>query len=114
MKKSPALWPILGALALTMGCATQQQMLASGEASAMQTALARGRFDLNCPSATGVVLSSDFIEPAIQGPWVNGLQRLEYTIGIEGCGQRTTVVAMCQQGTGTCFATNPERGYRGE
>jgi hypothetical protein len=73
----------------------------------METALRRGRFDLNCPSATAVLLSDDFIQPAVQGPWVMGISRMEYTIGIEGCGQRTTLVVMCQEGSETCFAANP-------
>jgi hypothetical protein len=92
------------ALAGRAGCATQQQQLSTRQPAAIDTALQRGRFDLNCPSATAVVLSSDFIQPAIQGPWVNGLTRMEYTIGIEGCNQRRTYVIMCQQGTETCFA----------
>jgi hypothetical protein len=98
---------ILGA-ALLAGCATQQQQLAQNEPAAMQTALARGRFDLNCPEAAGTMLSQDFIQPAIQGPWVSGLTRVEYTIGVEGCGQRKTYIVICQEGTGTCFAANPQ------
>ena len=94
-------------------CQTQQQMLDAGLASAEQTALNRGRFDLGCPNATGVLLSDDFIQPAIQGPWIGGVERMEYTFGIEGCGKRTTVIAICQQGTGTCFAANPDHGWSG-
>ena len=58
------------------------------------------------------MLSSDFIQPAMQGPWVSGIERLEYTVGIEGCGQRTTVVVMCQQGSSTCFAANPDARFQ--
>ena len=53
------------------------------------------------------MLSSDYIQPAIQGPWVNGLNRVEYTVGVEGCNQRTTYVVICQEDTDTCFAANP-------
>jgi len=95
------------------GCATQSQMLQAKQPSAMETAVARGRFDLDCPQATGTILSSDFIQPAIQGPWVNGLQRLEYTVGVEGCGQRRVYVVICQQGTATCFAAHPEDRFAG-
>jgi len=94
-------------LSLLAGCATQQQMLDKGQDEAVQTALTRGRFDLNCPEATSTVLSRDFIQPAVQGPWVSGLQRIEYTIGVAGCDQRATYVVICQEGTGTCFAANP-------
>jgi hypothetical protein len=92
-------------------CANTQQMLANQEPVAIDTALRRGRFDMSCPTATAVVLSRDFIQPAVQGPWVGGLERLEYTIGIEGCGKRTTLIVICQQGTSTCFAANPSARF---
>ena len=98
--------------AFLQGCATQQQQLAQRQPAAIDTALQRGRFDLNCPTATATVLSQDFIQPAIQGPWVNGLQRVEYTIGVVGCNQRTTFVVLCQIGTSTCFAANPRDRYQ--
>jgi hypothetical protein len=98
--------PIMAAL-LAAGCVTQQQQLTQRQPNAEQVALQRARFDLNCPAATATVLSSDYIQPAIQGPWVEGLTRLEYTIGVQGCGQRTTVVVICQEGTDSCFAANP-------
>jgi len=53
------------------------------------------------------------IQPAIQDPWVNGIQRLEYTVGIEGCGQRTTIIAICPQGATACFAANPDSRFPG-
>jgi hypothetical protein len=90
------------------GCASQQQQLAAKQPAAIETALQRGRFDLNCPAATATVLSQDFIQPAMQGPWVSGLERVEYTIGVEGCNQRTTYIVICQTETATCFAANPE------
>ena len=109
-------WLVVLALCATAGavsgCATQQQQLSSRAPDALQTALQRGRFDLNCPTANATMLSQDFIQPAIQGPWVAGLQRMEYTVGVEGCNQRTTYVVMCQQGTQTCFAANPEGRFR--
>ena len=100
------------AVAVGAGCATQSQLLQSRQPDAVQTALQRGRFDLNCPSATATVLSKDYIQPAIQGPWVGGLQRVEYTVGVEGCNQRTTYVVMCQIGTSTCFAANSEGRFQ--
>jgi hypothetical protein len=108
---------MVGALALASvlglaACANQQQMLNDKKSVAVDAALERGRFDLNCPAATAVVLSQDFIQPAVQGPWVGGLDRLEYTVGIEGCGQRTTLIVICQQGTETCFAANPDARFR--
>lgn len=101
-------------LALTVGagCQTTQQMLAASQPTALDTALRRARFDLDCPTARGVVLSDDLIRPVVRGPWVEGIERLEYTIGVEGCDKRTTLVVMCQAGSTTCFAANPNRGYQ--
>ena len=39
----------------TSGCATQQQQLQARQEGAVQSALQRGRFDLNCPAATAIV-----------------------------------------------------------
>jgi hypothetical protein len=110
---SKALTPaaIAAVLAITSGCATEQKLLDKQQNVAIDTALRRGRFEMNCPVATAEVLSSDFIQPAIQGgPWVGvqGINRLEYTVGIAGCGKRTTLVVMCQEGSSTCFAANPQ------
>ena len=100
-------------MAQAMGCVTQQQQLTARQGGAIDTALQRGRFELNCPTATAVVLSQDYIQPAIQGPFVNGLTRLEYTIGVEGCNQRRTYVIICQQGTQTCFAADTGTHFQG-
>ena len=99
-------------VAIASGCATQQQQLAQRQDAAVQTALARGRFDLKCPEATATVLSQDYIQPAIQGPWVSGLSRVEYTVGVAGCNQRTTYVVLCQEGTSTCFAADPRDRFQ--
>ena len=93
------------------GCVSTQQQLDNQQATAVSTALARGRWELACPEATAVVLSRDLIQPAIQGPWVSGLQRLEYTVGVAGCGRRTTVITICQEGSDTCFAANPDNRF---
>jgi hypothetical protein len=100
------------AAAIAAGCATQTQQLASRQPAAVATALERGRFDLNCPAATATVLSQDYIQPAVQGPWVMGLNRVEYTVGVAGCNQRTTYVVLCQEGTSTCFAADPRDRFQ--
>jgi hypothetical protein len=48
---------------------------------AMQTAVNRGLFDLSYPSAIGELISSEVVQPAPQGPYVNGIPRAEYTVG---------------------------------
>jgi hypothetical protein len=103
---------MLLALGAAVGCATQSQTLDTRQDGATQAALERGRFDLNCPTATATVLSRDYIQPAFQGPWVGGLNRVEYTVGVAGCNQRTTLVVLCQVGTSTCFAANPSERFQ--
>ena len=101
-------------IALLVGCVSQQKLLAERQSGAVSTALQRGRFDLNCPEATATVLSQDYIQPAVQGPWVAGMTRVEYTVGVAGCDKRTTYVVICQEGTDTCFAANPDSRFRRE
>jgi hypothetical protein len=98
------LW--IGSVALA-ACASQSSFLKSKEPTATETALVRGRFDLNCPAAVAVVLSEDYIQPAVEGRWATvGVTRAEYTIGVEGCDKRETYVVMCQEGSSTCFAAS--------
>jgi hypothetical protein len=47
------------------------------------------------------------VEPALQGPFVAGIQRYEYTVGVDGCGKRSTYVVICPQGGTGCFAAGP-------
>jgi hypothetical protein len=90
-----------------VGCASQAQLLDASQPTAMQTAVARGRFNLSCPTAQGVLLSREVVEPALQGPYVAGIQRYEYTVGVDGCGKRSTYVVICPQGGTGCFAAGP-------
>src|SRR6059058_1870289 len=73
---------LVGVLATT-ACQTQQQMVQSQQGMAVQTALNRARFDMNCPSATGTVLSTNVSQPEVQGRFASayGVQRFEYTVG---------------------------------
>ena len=113
-------WIGIGVLAVAVAataCQTQQQFLQQHEPMAMQTAVARAQFDMNCPSAKGVVLSSEVVQPRLQatGPFlggVQGVQRAEYTIGVEGCGQRKSLVVLCPEGGGGCFAAGPGPFHR--
>ena len=82
------------------GCQSADQMLQSEQGMAIQTATRRGQFELACPQATGTMLSQNLLQPVL---W-NGLERAEYTIGVEGCGQRRTYVVICQIGSPSCFA----------
>jgi hypothetical protein len=88
---------------LLAGCQSPAQILASEQDVAMQTAVRRGQFELNCPSATGIVLSSNLVQPALYG----GFEHAEYTIGVSGCGRRAVYVSVCQIGSVACFAASP-------
>ena len=111
MKKKYISLLILGVLAAA-GCQTQEQMVQGQQGMAVQTALNRARFDMNCSSATGQVLSTNVSQPAIQGTFRSayGVQRFEYTVGVTGCGQRRTYIVVCPQGGGGgCFAAPGRR-----
>ena len=103
--------PLFGVFALA-ACQTQEQMVQGQQGMAVQTALNRARFDMNCSSATGQVLSTNVSQPAIQGTFRSayGVQRFEYTVGVTGCGQRRTYIVVCPQGGGGgCFAAPGRR-----
>jgi hypothetical protein len=106
MKESIKFIALIGALAMA-GCASQAQFLNSNQAMAMQTAVSRGQFEMNCPAATPTIISREVVQPALQGPWVNGIQRAEYTIGVAGCGLRRVFVVICPEGGSGCFAAGP-------
>jgi hypothetical protein len=91
------------AIAALAACQTEQQTLNSGESAATQAALQRGQFDLNCPAATAQVLSREEIQPVVFG----GKVRTEYTVGVAGCGQRSSYIVACEAGTNNCFAAQP-------
>ena len=102
----------VAAALVAAGCASQAQFLDGRQGMAMQTAVSRGQFEMNCPSATGVVLSREVIQPAIQAPALGGLQRAEFTIGVSGCGKQTTFVVVCPDEGDGCFAAGPGRFLR--
>ena len=115
MAKSLTFSMLITALALG-GCATQAQFLDGLHGSAMQTAVSRGQFDLNCPQAAPVLLSREVVQPVLQGPFMGpGILRAEYTIGVEGCGRRHTYIVICPEGGSGCYAAGPGTfigGYR--
>jgi len=106
MCKVCTLCVFLVVLAVT-GCVSQSQFLDTKQPMAMQTAVRRGQFEMNCPEATPTLISREVIQPALQGPWLNGIQRAEFTIGVSGCGQRSTFVVICPDGGEGCFGAGP-------
>ena len=53
---------------------------------------------------TGTVLQKQVMQPLVQGVRFAGPERAQFTIGIEGCGQRTTMVVVCSDDNNGCFA----------
>jgi hypothetical protein len=104
MPRKLTLWMLVLA-ASASGCATQQQFLDQMQPTAITTVLNRTRFDWNCQPATATVISREVVQPALQGPLVNGIPRAEYTVGVAGCGKRATFVVICPEGGSGCFAT---------
>ena len=103
MSKSLTILALIAPLAVA-GCMTEAQFLASKQPTAIQVAVSRGQFELNCPNATGEVLSQELTQPPIQGPLVQGEQRGLFTIGVAGCGQRRVYQVFCPMGGDSCTA----------
>ena len=103
MSKSPTIL-MLSAMLAVVGCMSQAQFLTSKQPTAIQAAVSRGQFEMNCPNATGQVLSQEVTQPAIQGPLVQGEERGLFTIGVAGCGQRRVYQVLCPMGGDNCTA----------
>jgi hypothetical protein len=103
MLKAFKITPLIAALAAA-GCMSQAQYLASKQPTAIQAATTRGQFELNCPSATGEVLSQEVTQPVLQGPMMQGEERGLFTIGVAGCGQRRVYQVLCPMGGDSCTA----------
>ena len=103
MSKSPTIL-MLSAMLAVVGCMSQAQFLTSKQPTAIQAAVSRGQFEMNCPNATGQVLSQEVTQPAIQGPYLGGEERGLFTIGVAGCGQRRVYQVFCPMGGDNCTA----------
>jgi hypothetical protein len=104
MATRASLFAVAAALVVA-GCASGPPFIDQMQPEAMQMAVRRGQFEMNCPSATGEVLSREVLQPAIQTFRYSGPERAEYTIGVSGCGQRGTYVVICpDNGSMSCFA----------
>ena len=86
------------------GCMSQEQFLASKQPTAIQAAVNRGQFEMNCPSAVGSVLAQEVTQPVLQGPIVQGEERGLFTIGVAGCDQRRVYQVFCPMGGDNCTA----------
>jgi len=103
MSKALALLMLVSALPAA-GCMSQEQFLASKQPTAIQAAVTRGQFEMNCPSAAGTVLAQEVTQPVFQGPIVQGEERGLFTIGVAGCDQRRVHQVFCPMGGDNCTA----------
>jgi len=90
---------------LLAGCASGPPFIDQAQPEAVNMAVRRGQFELNCPAATGQVISRETLQPLVQTFAFSGPQRAEYTVGVAGCGQRATYIVICpNNNSGSCFA----------
>jgi outer membrane murein-binding lipoprotein Lpp len=102
------------AVALVAGCSSAESRLDELQPNAVDTALQRARLEMNCPEATGTVVSRKEVDqplpPSSSTSPVSirvGIvhTRAEYAIAIEGCGKRTTMTVVCVEDQGSCVAS---------
>ena len=90
---------------LAAGCASGPPFIDQMQAEAVSMAVRRGQFELQCPSATGQLLSRETLQPLVQTFRYSGPDRAEYTVGVSGCGHNATYVVICpDNGSMNCFA----------
>ncbi|HEV3182422.1 MAG TPA: hypothetical protein VGY90_06380 [Steroidobacteraceae bacterium] len=107
MRASLALSTVAVAV-LLYGCQSQQQMVDEMQTDATQVATQRGKFELNCPTATAQVLSKEMIQSQVVNPRWAPPQRAEYTVGVSGCDKRATYLVVCAEGGTGCVAAGAQ------
>jgi hypothetical protein len=90
------------------GCQSDQAFLDGPQPAAIETALARAKFELSCPDPASEILSRSIVQPGTALPRFGGFPRAQYTIGVTGCGQKATYVVFCSDET-NCFASEERR-----
>jgi hypothetical protein len=90
------------------GCQSQQQMVDEMQTDATQVAKQRGKFELNCPTATAQVLSKEMIQSEVMNPRWAPPQRAQYTVGVSGCDKRATYLVVCAEGGTGCVAAGAQ------
>jgi hypothetical protein len=86
------------------GCASGPPFIDQMQPEAVSMAVRRAQFEMNCPAATGQVISRETIQPLVQTFRYTGVTRAEYTIGVAGCGKRATYIVICPDNGSGCFA----------
>jgi hypothetical protein len=86
------------------GCASSGNFLQEMQPAALDSAQRRGAFEMDCPTATAELLASEMLQPMVRTFVYSGPERAEYTVGVEGCGKRTSYIVICpDNGSKACF-----------
>lgn len=95
------------------GCASGPPFIDQIQPEAVSMATRRAQFELNCPNVKAMLISRETLQPVVQTFRYSGPERAEYTVGVEGCGQRATYIVICpDNGSGTCYAGAGRMGGR--
>lgn len=97
------------AAAVVLSACSNVPLTTQKEPMAIDAALSRARFDMNCPAATATVLSKQLVESQVRPSRFGGVERAEFTIGVAGCDKRQTLVVICAADTDGCFAADGVR-----
>jgi hypothetical protein len=87
------------------GCASGPPFIDQMQPEAVNMAVRRAQFEMNCPNVTSEVVSRETLQPLIQTFRYTGVQRAEYTVGVSGCGRRALYIVICpDNGSLNCYA----------
>ncbi len=112
MSSARSLFLAVFAALTVIGCQTAQQVMDGLQPQAISVATRRGQFEMNCPVATGQLISRTEVQPVIMNPRWGGVIRAEYTVGVAGCGQRGTYLVICPEDGSGCFAAGARNEIR--
>lgn len=82
-------------------CMTDRQILDKYQGEAIAAAESEARFTMNCDNLNSQVLNSK-IDEFPERIWLNRMpiERQEYTVGVEGCGERRLYKLICRENEG--------------
>jgi len=96
------LFIIIAMATLLSACASGPPFIDAMQPTAIDMAVRRGSFEMNCQDAKGELLSRETVEPV---SFRFGYERAEYTVGVTGCDKRYSYVVICpDNGSQSCFA----------
>ena len=81
--------------AMLFGCASQTSRVDEMQPYAIKAAQQRGSSELNCPAATGQLITKSEIEPSQTTGWYEYPHRSEFTVDVSGCGKRKSYLVGC-------------------